>query len=187
MEFKLRFGPWAKIVIVAVLVFVLVFTVWVAAAFNGLVAKKTNAEAQWAQVGNQYQRKVDLIPQLVNVTSQYQEFERSVLTNLTELRTRWMNATTIPQQVNLSNLMNLFIAQLVSTYENYPYLQSQQIVAGLFDEIAGTENRIAVERGRYNDSVRVYNTSVHSFPDNVVAGWFGFVDFEYYNPYGPPP
>jgi len=98
-----------------------------------------------------------------------------------------MNATTIPQQVNLSNLMNLFIAQLVSTYENYPYLQSQQIVAGLFDEIAGTENRIAVERGRYNDSVRVYNTSVHSFPDNVVAGWFGFVDFEYYNPYGPPP
>src|SRR2546426_851997 len=185
MELKLKLGPWSKIILVSVLIFVLVFSVWIVGTFNGLVAKKTNAEAQWAQVGNQYQRKVDLIPQLVNVTSQYQQFERSVLTNLTELRTRWMNASTIPEQVNLSNLMNLFIAKLVSTYENYPQLQSVQLVAGLFDEIAGTENRIAVERARYNDAVRVYNTSVHSFPDNVVAGWFGFNDFEYYNPYGP--
>jgi LemA protein len=182
VKFPFKFGPRGVIVLVIVLVVILILVGWTIVAYNGLVAKQQNVEAQWAQVENQYQRKIDLIPQLVNVTSQYTEFERSTLTNLTELRSRWMNATTIPQQVNLSNLINLMLANLVVTYEAYPYLQSIGIVAGLFDEIAGTENRIAVERGRYNDAVRSYNTSVRSFPDNVVAGWFGFRQAEYYNP-----
>ena len=184
---RLKVGPGATIVLVVIVVVILLFLVWIVAAFNSLVARQQGVEAQWAQVGNQYQRKIDLIPTLVNVTSRYTQFEANTLTNITALRSRWMNATTIPQQVNLSNLLNLMLANLVLTYEQYPDLHSIGVVAGLFDELAGTENRITVERARYNDAVRSYNTSVRTFPNNLVAGMFGFKDAEYYAPVPFPP
>ncbi len=179
-EFKI--GKKGLIIFAIIGVILLIFSVWIIVAYNGLVGKQTSVEAQWAQVENQYRRKIDLIPQLVNITSQYTEFEAGVLANITELRTKWLSAKTIPEQVNLSNLLNLQIASLVATFEAYPYLRSIDLVAGLFDELAGTENRITVERGRFNEGVRSYNTQIRSFPDNIVAGWFGFKEFEYYDP-----
>src|SRR3990172_6142627 len=152
MKFKL--GPGAIIVLVILVVSILVFLVWVAAAYNGLVARDVAVQAQWQQVENQMQRKVDLIPNLVNISSGYQEFEQSVLTNLTMLQTRWQNATGIPQEMNISNLLSLTLASWLSTFVTFPDLHTIDIVEDLFVEVTGTENRIAFERLRYNDRVQ---------------------------------
>ena len=182
MKFPFKFGPRGVLVLVIILVVVLIFVGWTIVAYNGLVAKQTAVEAQWAQAENAMQLKIDKIPQLVDLAWSYAEFERSTLLNLTDLRTRWMNATQIPEQADLSNLIALTVADLRTTFENYPYLQSETLLVGAFDEIAEAENMIAVERGRYNNAVRTYNTSVRSFPDSIVAGWFGFPESPYFDP-----
>lgn len=172
----------ARIALVGIALFVIIFLAWIVASYNSLVAKDQGVTAQWAQVENQYQRKIDLIPNLVATVSQYQQFERSTLENITRLRSQWLNATGINQQVNTTNTLDQNLIAVRVVYENYPELHSVVLVAGLMDELAGTENRIAVERSRYNDAVRVYNTAVISFPGVIVAGMFGFPQREYYNP-----
>jgi LemA protein len=168
-----------------VTVILLVTVAWIIVAYNGLVTSEQKVEAQWAQVENQYQRKIDLIPNLVNVTSQYTQFERSTLENITGLRTQWLSDLTSEARLNTSLALDGEINALVLAYysaENYPTLSSIPLVAGLMDELAGTENRIATERMRYNEDVRDYNTKVNKFPSNLVAGMFGFDEKEYYNP-----
>jgi len=182
MGFTLKLPAWGKLVVAGILIFLLIFGVWVAAAYNGLVSKQVAVDAQWAQVENQMQRKFDLIPTLVNISSGYQEFETSLLTNLTLLQTAWANATRIPDQMNISNLASLTLASWVSTFVTYPYLHTIEVVEDLFFEVTGTENRIALERLRYNDRVQSYNTSIRSFPDNIVAGWFGFDERPFFDP-----
>jgi len=183
---KLRgLGPVFLIVVAVVLLFLLVFGVVLVGAYNGLVSKQAAADAQWANVGVRFQQRITMIPQLVNVTAQYTQFEASLLTNLTDLRSRWLNTTRIPDQVNLSNLINLMLANWVSVYEAYPELrQSGSLTRGLFDSIESLELNIAVESIRFNDRVRAYETSRRSFPDSLVAG--GFLPYEYYNPVGLP-
>lgn len=105
-------------------------------AYNGLVTYEQRVEAQWAQAENQYQRKIDLIPNLVNVTSQYTQFEKSVLENVTNLRTAWLSALTAEERLNTSIALDGEISALVLAYysaENYPYLSSIELVAGLMD------------------------------------------------------
>ena len=168
--------------IIAVVIVAVVVLGILAASYNALVANQQSVLAQWAQVENQYQRKIDLIPELVNVTSQYTQFERSVLINITQLRTQWQNATSLGARVNLTNQLDRQLILLVATYENYPELQSIALVASLMDELAGTENRIAVERRRFNENVRVYNTKIQTFPDVLAARLFGFAPYDYYDP-----
>jgi LemA protein len=182
MKFPFKLGPTGKIVVVIALIAILVFTVWLVAAYNGLVGKQVAVQAQWAQVENQMQRKFDLIPTLVNISDDYAEFETSLLTNLTLLRSQWQNATRIPDQMNISNLASLTLASWVSVYEAYPNLQTIQVVEDLFFEVTGTENRIAYERLRYNDRVQTYNTSIRVFPDSLVAGMFGFQAEPFFDP-----
>jgi len=163
----------------------LILTAWIVVAYNSLVSSEQKVEAQWAQVENQYQRKIDLIPNLVNVTSQYTQFEKSTLENITALRTQWLSDLTSTERLNTSLTLDGQINALVLAYysaENYPTLSSIPLVAGLMDELAGTENRIATERMRYNEDVRDYNTKVKRFPSNIIAGMFGFDEKEYYNP-----
>jgi len=163
----------------------LILTAWIVVAYNSLVSSEQKVEAQWAQVENQYQRKIDLIPNLVNVTSQYTQFEKSTLENITALRTQWLSDLTSAERLNTSLTLDGQINALVLAYysaENYPTLSSIPLVAGLMDELAGTENRIATERMRYNEDVRDYNTKVKRFPSNIIAGMFGFDEKEYYNP-----
>lgn len=167
---------------VILVVVLLLTTVWIVLAYNSLVSAEQTVEAQWAQVENQYQRKIDLIPNLINVTSQYTQFERSTLENITALRTQWLSDLTVKDRLNTSELLDVQLNMLVATYENYPTLSSISLVAGLMDELAGTENRIAYERLLYNDDVRDYNTKVSKFPSNIIAGMFGFGKKEYYNP-----
>jgi LemA protein len=168
-----------------VAVALLITVVWMVVAYNSLVAAEQNVEAQWAQVENQYQRKIDLIPNLVNITSQYTQFEKSVIENVTLYRTQWLSALTDDEKLNASILLDGQVSALVLAYysaENYPTLSSIPLVASLMDELAGTENRIATERTRYNDEVRDYNTKVKKFPSNLVAGLFGFDAKNYYDP-----
>ena len=168
-----------------IVVVLLLTTAWIVIAYNRLVTSEQKVESQWAQVENQYQRKIDLIPNLVNVTGQYTQFEKSVLENVTALRTQWLSDLTSEARLNTSIALDGQINALVLAYysaENYPTLSSIPLVAGLMDELAGTENRIATERMRYNEDVRDYNTKVNKFPSNIIAGMFGFDEQEYYNP-----
>jgi len=173
------------IAIVIVVVALLIFVAYIVVAYNGLVTAEQRVESQWAQVENQYQRKIDLIPNLVNITSQYTQFERSTIENVTALRTQWLSDLTSSAKINTSIALDGNISALVLAYysaENYPTLSSIPLVADLMDELAGTENRITVERMLYNEEVRDYNTKVARFPSNLVAGMFGFDKKTYYNP-----
>jgi LemA protein len=139
-----------------------------------MVAKDQRVEAQWANVESQYQRRSDLIPNLVSATQGYLRFERDLLTEITELRSRWQTATTQEDRIKYGTALDSAIGRLLVVVENYPQLKSDAAVTQLMDELAGTENRIAVERQRYNDAVRDFNTAIRRFPANTIASNFGF-------------
>jgi len=118
----------------------------------------------------------------VATVQQYQQFERSTLENITRLRSQWLNTSGIDQRINVSQSLDQNLFAIRVTYENYPDLKSNQVVASLMDELSGTENRIATERMWYNDAVRSYNTAVISFPNSLLAGSFGFQPRKYFDP-----
>lgn len=169
------------IVIIVVVIALVIFGIWMITAYNSLVTQEETIDSQWAQVSNEYQRKIDLIPQLVDVVEDYQEFEASTLENVTALRTQWMNAKTTEAQVNASTELDKALLEVYLTYEAYPYLQSIEAVSSLMYTMEGTENRITVERMRYNEDVRDYNADVRSFPRSIIAGWFDFEKRSYYD------
>jgi len=167
--------PWfIAVVVVAVL------ALWAVATYNGLVGMQQAVNAQWAQVETQYQRRFDLIPNLVRTVQQYQQFEAGLLQNITSLRSQWQSATTVDQKVAIGSQTDSAISRLLLVYENYPQLQSVQTVSNLMDELAGTENRISVERMRYNNVVQSYDTALQTFPTNLLAGAFGFASRAYF-------
>jgi LemA protein len=169
------------IVIIVVVIALVIFGIWMITAYNSLVTQEETIDSQWAQVSNEYQRKIDLIPQLVEVVEDYQEFEASTLENVTALRTQWMEAKTTEAQVNASTELDKALLEVYLTYEAYPYLQSIEAVSSLMYTMEGTENRITVERMRYNEDVRDYNADVRSFPRSIIAGWFDFEKRSYYD------
>ena len=174
MKFPFKLGPRALLLLVIIVVVLLIVVGWLILAFNGLVAKKENANAQCREVDNQYQRKFDLIPALTGVVGNLTAFERDTLTNITLLRSQWGNATTIEQKANVSGQFDSVITAVRVQVENYPNLNSIWLAEGLMTELAGTENRITVARMRYIEDARDYNIKIQQFPDNMVAGMFGF-------------
>jgi LemA protein len=175
------------VVAVIVVIAVLAFVAWTIGTYNKLVSQNESIDSQWAQVANEYQRKVDLIPQLVATAWNYTEFEKSTLTNITMLRSRWMNANSTEDQVNASNELDNSLRGIFITVEAYPTLLSEGPIRDLMVDLEGTQNRIAVERMRYNDDVRVYNAHLKSFPASWVAGWGGFEARSYYSSTAAPP
>lgn len=167
--------PW-----VWVLAVVLILIIWVWGSYNNFVVLTQNIENQWAQVETQYQRRIDLIPNLVNTAKGYMQFEKSLLEEITSLRSQWMSSATVEDKVKFGNALDSALGRLLAVYENYPDLKSIQAVSSLMDELAGTENRIAVERSRYNDAVRSYNTAIKMFPSNMLANLFGFKERTYF-------
>ena len=170
--------------IIAVVAVVIVLAL-IIVTYNGLVTSEQQVESQWAQVENEYQRKIDLIPNLVNITSQYTQFEAATLANITALRMEWLNALTSEERLNTSIALDGEVNTIVLAYfaaENYPTLSSIPLVADLMDELAGTENRITVERMRYNEDVRDYNSKIKRVPGVLFAGMFGFEEKRYYDP-----
>jgi LemA protein len=162
------------IIIVALIVIILIIlsTIW---TYNDLVRLDQNVEAQWSEIKNQDQRKLDLIPQLITLNTQYQVFESGTQENITALRSGYLNATTDRERANISDVMGtIMFNDIKIAIENYPDLNSIQALRDVLDEIAGTENRITFARSKYIDAVREYNTKVRSFPSNLIAGATGF-------------
>jgi LemA protein len=158
----------------ALLLLVLIVGLYVRGTYNGLIERQQEVDTQWAQVEAQYQRRFDLIPNLVQSVQGIFNQEQSVFGQLAEARTRYAGAGTANEQVAATQQLDSALARLLVVVENYPELRSQANVTQLMDELAGTENRISVERGRYNERVRDYNNMVRRFPSNVLAGAFGF-------------
>jgi LemA protein len=161
--------PWFWVLVVLV---VIVFWLW--GTYNSLVTLSMNVDNKWAQVETQYQRRYDLIPRLVNTTSAYAQFEKSTLTEITQLRSQWAAAPTPEEKIGVANQWDSAISRLLLVFENYPQLKTVEPLRALQDELAGTENRIAVARMDYNNVVRDYNTAIKLFPANLIAGYFGF-------------
>lgn len=151
--------------------------------YNTMVTMEEQVAAAWSQVENQYQRRADLIPNLVNTVRGYADFERETLTEVIEARSR---ATSInvdaneldPEQVQrfqqAQEQLSGALSRLLVTVERYPELKANQNFLELQAQLEGTENRIAVERQRFNETVQSYNSYIRQFPQNVIAGWFDF-------------
>lgn len=148
--------------------------------YNNLNAKSKQVDGQWAQVEAQYQRRFDLIPNLVETVQGIFNQEQEVFTALADARARYSGAPTPEQRAEAANQVEGALSRLLVIVENYPELRSNESVMRLMDELAGTENRVSVERMRYNDVVRDYNTTVSSFPTNILAGMFGFKERTYF-------
>lgn len=153
---------------------VVVAGLYMASFYNGFVRSNEGVDAQWAQVEGQYQRRFDLIPNLVNSVKGAMEQEQEVFTAIADARTRYAGAATPDIKAEAAGQVESALARLLVVMENYPQLKSIETVQGLMAELAGTENRIAVERGRYNEMVRDYNVSVKTFPGSLAARVFGF-------------
>ena len=143
---------------------------WSALTYNHLVRSRLAVDAQWAQVEAQYQRRVDLIPNLVAAVQGVLQQERVVFRELAFARTAYLSAPPgSPQRVRAANDVERSLGHLLGVVEAYPQLRSADALARLMDELAGTENRIAVERRRYNERVRTYDTLVQQFPGSLIA------------------
>jgi LemA protein len=149
-------------------------------SYNKFVMKDQAVKAQWAQVENQLQRRNDLIPNLVETTKGFAQQEKDVFQSVADARAKMAGATTTGEKIAAANAESSALARLLLVVENYPQLKSDQTFLRLQDELAGTENRLAAERGRYNDRARDYNTARESFPSNLTAGIFGFKEHPYF-------
>ena len=143
--------------------------------YNAMVSTDEEVKAAWAQVENQLQRRYDLIPNLVETVQKYATHEREVLTQVTEARARVGSAGTIDEKIRANNELTGALSRLLVVVENYPQLKASENFTRLQDELAGTENRISVERRRYNETVKDYNQLIRRLPGNLIAGWFGFM------------
>lgn len=148
--------------------------------YNRLVNLNEAINAQWAQVQNQLQRRNDLVPNLVNTVKGYAAHEKEVFTRIADARAKLAGARTVNEQIRASQELDGALARLLVIVEQYPNLKANENFIRLQDELAGTENRIAVERQRYNESVRRYNVTIRRFPTNIVAGFTGFGPRETY-------
>lgn len=150
-------------------------------SYNTFVSQEESIKAQWAQVENQLQRRNDLIPNLVETTKGIAQQEQEVFGRIAESRAKLSGATTPEARMQAANEQSSALARLLVVVENYPQLRSSDTFNRLMDELSGTENRIAVERMRYNERVQEYNTTRRRFPSNVTAGIFGFKEHPLFN------
>lgn len=158
----------------------LVFGLWIAGLRNKLVTANENITVSWSQVENVLQRRADLIPNLVNTVKGYAKQEREIFTQVAEARAKLAGADTVRGKIAANQNLESALSRLLLIVERYPDLKSNQNFQALQDELAGTENRIAVERKRYNDAVYGYNVLVQRFPSNMAARMFGFVKRDEY-------
>ena len=151
--------------------------------YNSLVEDQQGVDQAWAEVENQYQRRADLIPNLVNTVKGYAKHESSTLEKVTEARAKATSITINPEDLNEENLARFQQAQngltgalksLLAVSEAYPDLKANENFRDLQVQLEGTENRIATARGRYTEAVAGYNTAIKKFPTVIYAGWFGF-------------
>ena len=152
--------------------------IWV--TYNRLVKQDEAIKALWAQVETQLQRRSDLIPNLVEVVKGYAKHEKEIFENVAEARAKLAGAITVDEKISANNELSGFLGRLLAIAENYPNLKANESFNRLMDELAGTENRIAVERKRYNDGVLSFNQLIRRFPVNLIAQSFDFQKGAYF-------
>jgi LemA protein len=162
--------------IIAIIIVIVIFIAGSSCVgkYNTLVTLNESVDTAWAQVENVLQRRNDLIPNLVNTVKGYAAHEQKVFIDVTEARAKVGQAKSVPDKVAANNQLTAALGRLLLVVERYPNLKANQNFLALQDELAGTENRIAVERRRYNEAVKGYNVFVRRFPNNLIAGLFGY-------------
>jgi LemA protein len=149
-------------------------------SYNRFVSQEEAIKAQWAQVQNQLQRRNDLIPNLVETVKGYATHEESVYKDIADARSKLLAARSPEETIQAANQQTSALGRLLAVVENYPQLKANEQFNRLMDELSGTENRIAVERMRYNEAVQAYNTSRRQFPANLTARMFGFKEYPFF-------
>ena len=162
------------IVAAIIVVIVVIPFMYLRGTYNSLVTMDETVKASWAQVENQLQRRYDLIPNLVETVKGYAAHEKDVFIKVTEARSKVGGASTVENKIQANNELSSALSRLMVVVEQYPELKANENFIRLQDELAGTENRIAVERGRYNEKVKEFNIKIRSFPTNLIAGAFNF-------------
>ena len=168
------------IILVAILVVIVATIGWLWTSYNGLVTADQNVQGQWAQVETQYQRRFDLIPNLVESVKGIMAQEQKVFGDLADARTRYAGATTINDKAQAASGVESALSRLLVIMENYPELKSAETVQTLMAQLEGAENRISVERKRYNDAARDFNIKIKRVPTNLIASMFGFSEKTYF-------
>jgi LemA protein len=149
-------------------------------SYNRFVGQEEAIKGQWAQVQNQLQRRNDLIPNLVETVKGYAQHEEGVYKEIADARSRLLAARSPDETIQAANQQTAALGRLLAVAENYPQLKANEQFNRLSDELAGTENRIAVERMRYNERIQEYNTSRRQFPANLTAKLFGFKEYPFF-------
>jgi LemA protein len=187
MNRKLSVGIVA---LIAILFVVSILLVWSVSTYNRIVTLDEQVKSGWSQVESQYQRRYDLIPNLVETVKGFAKQEREVLESVTNARSRVGQLTVTPQVLNDPQAFAQFqqaqdglssaLSRLLAVVENYPTLKSNENFLQLQSQLEGTENRITVARNRFNENVQAFNTAIRTFPGSLVAGFGGFREAEYF-------
>lgn len=177
-------------IIIVIAVIVIGAIMWGTGIYNNLVKLDEGVTSSWSQVENQYQRRADLIPNLVNTVKGVAEFEKGTFTAVTEARAKVNQINMSPDMLSDPNAFAQFqsaqdglgsaLSRLLVTVENYPELKANENFLQLQAQLEGTENRISVERKKFNEVVQSYNTTIRQFPGSIIAGFTGFTQKQYF-------
>ncbi len=174
-------GLKTVLIVLGIVVLVIIGTVmWVVGQYNHVIAMDEQVKSQWAQVENQLKRRYDLIPNLVETVKGYAKHEKEIFENIANARTKYFQANTVKDKIQASQQLEGFLSRLLVLKETYPVLKANENFLKLQDSLEGTENRIAVERKRYNDDVRTLNTYRRSFFGRFVAALANVGEAQYY-------
>ena len=165
---------------VAGLVVVLAAVASSGCSYNSFVSQEEAIKAQWAQVQNQLQRRNDLIPNLVETVKGYAQHEEGVFKDVADARSKLLAAKSPEETMQAANQQTSALGRLLAVVENYPQLKANEQFNRLMDELSGTENRIAVERMRYNEKIQAYDTARRQFPANITAKLFSFKEYPFF-------
>jgi len=176
---KFTIGCVVAVVVVIVIVG-LSFAAYIISSRNNMVAKEVTIDQAWAQVQNVYQRRLDLIPNLIESTRGYMQLEKDIFEAITEARAGINGAETPTELESATQELGSFIDDIRIVVEDTPELKASETVGDLMVQLEGSENRIAVERSRFNEEIGDYNIYIKMWPRNIIAGWFGFTEKEFF-------
>lgn len=166
--------------VAVIIVIGLIMVAYIVDSRNKMVAKEIEVDNAWAQVQNVYQRRLDLVPNLAKSAQAYMQLEKDIFEAIAEARAGIKNAETPAEIESVNKEISSFIDDIKVVVEDTPELKASETVGDLMIQLEGTENRIAVERGRFNEAIKDYNTYIKMFPRNIIAGWFGFEAREFF-------
>ena len=174
-------GVKIALIVIAIVVLIGFMTFsWFLKGYNNVIAMDENVKGSWAQVENQLKRRYDLIPNLVETVKGYAAHEKELFEHIADTRTKYFQANSVKDKINASNQLEGFLSRLLVLRETYPDLKANESFLKLQDSLEGTENRIAVERKRYNDAVQLLNTYIRTFFGRFFAAFAGVSSAEYY-------